>query len=264
MKLFRFFFCVLLVPSILQGQAITQPEEGYFKSYATDTRDLLVQPVHWRSKEWLVFGGAAATFTGLLFVDEQVNNYTLNNKTSAQTWISTYVGEPMGRGIYTLPALGVLYGFSWINDNKKNRYVALKATEAWLLTGGATVVIKQLFHRQRPDEGLVHDAFVWKGPYALTSDNTSFFSGHTSTTFAIASVIATSYDAWWIKTLSYSCATLSGLSRIYDNRHWASDVFVGALIGWWVGHSLAKNPNALQWGAVGGQDYFLGTLSVRF
>jgi len=264
MKLPLLFFFVLMLTFFANGQAITQPEQGYLKSYVTDTRDLIVQPVHWRAKEWVAVGAAAATFTGLLFADEAIHQFAQNNQTPAKTWVSTYFAEPIGSGLYTLPALGILYGTGWLTDNKKNRYVAMKATEAWLLTGGATFVLKQLFHRQRPNEGVAPNAFIWHGPFALTSNYTSFPSGHTSTAFAVASVVATSYDEWWIKTLSYSCASLVGLSRVYDGKHWASDVFVGALLGWWVGHSIAKNPGALQWGAVGGQDYFLGTLSLCF
>ena len=38
----------------------------------------------------------------------------------------------------------------------------------------------------------------------------------------------------------YSMAGLVGLSRIYDNRHWASDVFAGALLGTLTGRFICK------------------------
>ncbi len=133
-----------------------------------------------------------------------------------------------------------------------------------MLTGGATVVLNQIFLRQRPNEGTYPDAYCWLGPYALTSDNTSFPSGHTSTAFAVAAVVATSYDSWWIKGLSYGLASIAGLSRIHDNKHWASDVFVGALLGWWIGRTIVKNQSGLQWGASIGGDHLSGSVVWRF
>jgi membrane-associated phospholipid phosphatase len=252
------FFCAVI------GRAQQKPEAGYFKSYVTDTRDLLVQPTQWQGKDWLVFSGSIAAFTVLFTFDGEIQNWFQNNRTDQTEWVSTYIAEPIGSGVYTLPALGILYGTGWLSDNKKARYVALKGAEAWLLTGGATLVLKQLFHRQRPDEGAFADPYYWLGPYALTRDNTSFPSGHTSTAWAVAAVVATSYKAWWIKGLSYGLASLAGLSRIHDNKHWASDVFVGALLGWWVGHSLVKNQSDLQWGATAGMNHLSGSLIWRF
>ena len=246
------------------AQQVQNPESGYLKSYLTDTRDLILQPTKWESKQWLILGGSAATFSVLFALDDEIQQMFQSNRTSGTEWVSRNVAEPLGSGLYTLPALGILYGSGWLLDNKKSRYVALKGAEAWLLTGGATFVLKQLAHRQRPNEGAFPDPYFWHGPYGITGDYTSFPSGHTSTVFAVAAVVAGSYDEWWIKTMSYSLATLTGLSRIHDNKHWASDVFVGALLGWWVGHSLIKNPSGMQWGVSAGGNHLLGTLVWRF
>ena len=35
-------------------------------------------------------------------------------------------------------------------------------------------------------------------------------------------------------------ATLTGLSRIYNNEHWSSDVFVGAALGYFTAKSIAR------------------------
>ena len=240
------------------------PEHGYLKSYVTDTRDLVIQPAKWKAKDWMFLGGAALTFTVIHVNDLDIQNTFQNNRNETTDWISTYIAEPIGSGLYTLPALGLLYGSGWIWDNPKNRHVALQATKAWLLTGGATQILKQLTHRQRPNEGAYPDPYYWLGPYALTSDNTAFPSGHTSTAFAAATVVAMSYNAWWIKISSYSLATLAGLSRIHDNKHWASDVFVGALLGWWVGRSIAKMHPAMDWGVSASHNHVSGSFVWRF
>jgi hypothetical protein len=45
----------------------------------------------------------------------------------------------------------------------------------------------------------------------------------------------------WIRILSYSTASLIGLSRITENKHWASDVLVGAAIGYLTGKQIVNN-----------------------
>ena len=44
----------------------------------------------------------------------------------------------------------------------------------------------------------------------------------------------------WIPPVVYSIAGLSALSRIHDNAHWASDVFLGSAVGYFFGKALVK------------------------
>jgi membrane-associated phospholipid phosphatase len=45
---------------------------------------------------------------------------------------------------------------------------------------------------------------------------------------------------WVIGPVMYGGATLIGLSRMYDNKHWASDVIVGAAIGVFSGRKVVR------------------------
>jgi undecaprenyl-diphosphatase len=59
--------------------------------------------------------------------------------------------------------------------------------------------------------------------------NASFPSSHAANAFALAWVLAHRYRRWgWIAWLA---AAGVGFSRVYLNRHFVSDVIVGALIG---------------------------------
>ena len=70
-----------------------------------------------------------------------------------------------------------------------------------------------------------------------SDDYKSFPSGHATSAFAFASVISAETSHWWPDTrwvigpILYGAATLTGVSRIYNNQHWASDVLAGAAIG---------------------------------
>lgn len=65
----------------------------------------------------------------------------------------------------------------------------------------------------------------------------SFPSGHTTVAFALASTVAAETSrlrpgsTWLVAPLVYGSATLVGVSRLYHDDHWASDVTLAAGIG---------------------------------
>lgn len=65
------------------------------------------------------------------------------------------------------------------------------------------------------------------------SNNHSFPSGHTATAFMTATMLSKEYGdrSPWYSIGAYSVATATGLSRMANNKHWLSDVLVGAGIG---------------------------------
>ncbi len=65
------------------------------------------------------------------------------------------------------------------------------------------------------------------------STRNSFPSGHTATAFMAATMLHKEYGhlSPWVSVGAYSVATFTGISRQLNNRHWASDVMVGAGIG---------------------------------
>lgn len=80
-----------------------------------------------------------------------------------------------------------------------------------------TQIIKNKANKVRPDGG----------------DNKSFPSGHTTMAFISATILSKEYGekSYWYSVGGYTMATLTGLSRIANNRHWISDVLAGAGIG---------------------------------
>src|SRR5262249_25683122 len=61
-------------------------------------------------------------------------------------------------------------------------------------------------------------------------DPRSFPSRHASTSFATAMVLQRHFG-WKVGVPAFLAASYSGISRVADNQHWASDVVFGAFIG---------------------------------
>jgi membrane-associated phospholipid phosphatase len=132
--------------------------------------------------------------------------------------------------------------------------VGLHATEAIVVSGAATAVIKGLVGRTRPYAVGGADADEFR-PGRGWGANTAFPSGHTTVAFAAAAATyselsrsryATSHLA--IVRLSgaalYGSATLVGISRLYHDKHWTSDVVAGAAVGTVVGRALVRRQHA--------------------
>lgn len=88
---------------------------------------------------------------------------------------------------------------------------------SYVIMASTVLSLKSIVHEQRPDG----------------SSNNSFPSGHTATAFAGAEFLWQEYKdkSIWYGIAGYAVATGTGLFRIYNNRHWLTDVAAGAGIG---------------------------------
>lgn len=132
----------------------------------------------------------------------------------------------------------ILIGAGLILDDSKSYKTGVYAAEASLATVGIIYISKNIFSRARPymDEG--SDSWFNK---SFNDDYSSFPSGHSAVAFATATIIAEAYkDKKGVPELAYTLATLTALSRVYNDKHWASDVFTGSLIGYLTGKGFIK------------------------
>lgn len=106
--------------------------------------------------------------------------------------------------------------------DKEAKYDAFKSV---VLGMGIAQVIKMSVGKSRP----------FKQPIeyiGFNNDNEyqSFPSGHATASFALATSLSTHYPKY--KTWFFTLAVLISASRIYEDRHWFTDVVAGAGIGY--------------------------------
>lgn len=127
-----------------------------------------------------------------------------------QSHIDNYLQYSPVAAVYILNAAGI-HG----KHNFRDRTIILGISA--ILTAGSVEGIKHWSHEERPDG----------------SDFFSFPSGHTATAFASAEFLRQEYKdvSPWYGVAGYVAATATGALRLYNNKHWLSDVVAGAGFG---------------------------------
>jgi membrane-associated phospholipid phosphatase len=146
----------------------------------------------------------------------------------------------------TVVSAAVLYVGGRLGGNERMATLGLRAGEA--LAGGMAVGTagKYLAGRARPSQGHHRSGDFDFGRGFESEQFRSMPSGHTLAAFAFAAGVTKQVGEWWsegewiVGAVTYSAATLTGLSRMYHDRHWATDALAGAAIGTLAGRTLVR------------------------
>ena len=230
--------------SSLTAQSATYPEypykpnKDYFKSYWTVTKKIPTGPARWKTGEWIAFSGIVVGGAVVYAFDDEIRQWVQRNPTQFKENLSKYGFEPWGSGFYPAFLLGGYYIYGLAAKDHRARQIALGGVQAFIMTGITTYVIKHLTHRHRPYDDNPPNPRLWEGPFTGWEYD-AFPSGHTSTAFALATLFASVYrDKIWVGIISYTLATGVAWSRVYDNKHWPSDVLIGAALGYAIGKTV--------------------------
>ncbi|MDQ3191625.1 MAG: phosphatase PAP2 family protein [Bacteroidota bacterium] len=226
----------------------------YFKSGFTDIKDIAIAPISMTKTQWLTFWAVAGTGYFIYTQDLKIQQFSQLKRGSTSDAISKYGLEPLGSGFYTVALIGAFYLHGTLAKNDRTKRVALLGAKTLVVIAPFIVLSKAAFYRDRPYYSENPDPGNWQGiGVGLNSNSnlkdfnfdTSFPSGHTTAAFALATIIASEYkDKPLIPIVAYSLATLTGISRIHDNKHWGSDVFAGAIFGYALAKVIYNQNNA--------------------
>lgn len=149
------------------------------------------------------------------------------------------------------PIIGTtMYAVGRLSHDERLAEVGLRGTEALFAGELVGTVLKDFFGRARPYVDTTgpnpNDWQILRG-FRGGTNYQSFPSGHTVAAFAAAAAVSTETSIWWpavtyavIGPTLYVGAAAVGISRMYNNRHWASDVMLGAAIGTFAGIKVVR------------------------
>ncbi|MBR3412052.1 MAG: phosphatase PAP2 family protein [Bacteroidales bacterium] len=158
----------------------------------------------------LIGTGTAISFTPLhTHFDDNINNW-LQHDGHPRFEVENYLQYTTLASVFILKACNIESRHNWRD------LVCLEAGAA-LFAFSVNTGLKHALRVERPYDGVYN----------------SFPSGHTVTAFLGAEILRREYGEEYpaIAVAGYTVATGIGVMRMYNNRHWASDVLAGAGIG---------------------------------
>ncbi len=196
----------------------------YARYFIEDGIRIGVAPVWWKKGDWLKLGALAAGTGVLVWRDGEIREIFQRNRNRTTNQLADLF-RPFGAANYVQPTLLGTIVLSSITKQKKLQALSVDGWEASQFALAVSGLLKLATGRARPFE----ERGVWyrKG---LTR-HSSFPSGHTTQAFVLATVVGEHFPKWWVKITFYGLATGVAFSRVNDDKHFASDVFLGAALG---------------------------------
>ncbi|KAB0671052.1 phosphatase PAP2 family protein [Oryzomonas sagensis] len=192
-----------------------------------ETVELVRTPFQVDNGNILVTIGVAGA-VGLTYVFDKDIHDKLQTRRGKALDKAADAGSLAGDPFLHLGFAALVYGGAIAADSPKWKEVGEMMGESLILADASTFLIKEATGRGRPDATTSKGDFK---PFRFKNNYDSFPSMHTSSSFALASVMASTSESLTLKTAYYTAATFVGFSRLYQNKHWASDVIMGAALG---------------------------------
>jgi membrane-associated phospholipid phosphatase len=206
----------------------------FLLNFGDDFVEVLVSPKNWKGKDFLSLSAVLGAGLLLYSVDQDIQQWVQDHRSSSSEDIFKAITH-LGDGVVLIGLMTALYVSGEVSDSNSLRKTALLSLESWLTTGIIVRGLKSVVGRARPWTGESSHSFH---PFSTRSRFASFPSGHASSAFAVAAVIADQSKKVYIDILAYSLATLVAISRIHIDKHWASDILVGSAFGYVVAKKI--------------------------
>ena len=193
-----------------------------------DQLALVRSPARWQRGTWAELLPFAAGVTILVASDTAIEGHVTTSAAAAKSYrrfSNAGLGAMVGVG-------GGMYAWARMVGNERLRETGVLSGEALLDAYMDVEVLKTIAGRERPLAGNGRGEFLKGGG--------SFPSGQAAMSWAVASVIAHEYPGAGTKWLAYGGAAAISMARVEGREHFAGDVAVGSLIGWYWGRQVVR------------------------
>jgi membrane-associated phospholipid phosphatase len=210
--------------------------EGAVLSLGRDFWRTFSAPVRMDRRAWLETAGVLAVGGLLYAADEDIMRAVRRNREEPGVDEIVDLGttlEPVGlmgnTNVWYATAAVASEIAGWDRPNRIFTELLYSHWIAGVIRGGTN----HLVGRARPNRGLGSRHFE-------SGNGTSFPSGHASTVFQVAAVLAHHAESTPVSVLLYGLAGTVAVQRVSSEQHWASDVWLGAAYGWAVARLVIR------------------------
>lgn len=240
-------------------------DRTFFGRFGRDFTEVITAPARWDRGDLLTLAALSGSGLLLMAFDQEIQDWAQGRRTPSSDKASSFITH-FGDGAVLLGLSAAIYVAGEIGDGDGLRKTALLSLESLTTASLLVWTTKVIVGRARPYTEESSGSFH---PFALKSSLWSFPSGHAAAAFSVATTIAMQSRSVFVDMAVYSLAGLTGLARVHDNKHWASDVFIGSVLGYFVARKIAdlnrtgeKRTVSLGFHCSGGRQAL--TLSIAF
>jgi membrane-associated phospholipid phosphatase len=199
-----------------------------------DQKAIWTSPFHVDRSEAVEWLGFTAITAGLVLTDRRTTHIFENSQGQI---LGGNAASRLGASYTLAPEVAGFYLYGVLADNQKARETGILSGEALVDTLVVVEVLKTAAGRNRPN--------ATSKPGDFFQGGASFPSGHSIESFALASVIAREYgNRKWVPWVAYGLAGVVGGARFAAREHYASDIFAGATMGYFIGRFVVDTHEA--------------------
>lgn len=193
--------------------------------------------MRWDAGDFKALGAVLLITTGALLLDDEVRDMFLRNDVSGFGETLIDAGYQYGKpDVTSMGALGI-YGAGAVLGSNWARDTGMMIFENVIVAGLTQQTLRVVAGRARPKENLGNHYFE---PFNTDDGFASFISGHAALAVGTSTVIARQIDNPLASIGLYAFAALTPISRMYTDRHWFSDAFIGSAFGYFTANTLVN------------------------
>lgn len=228
----RIVFCFLFI--VIWSSSLLAQNHFNISQFTHETGKFFTQPGKWRGNDWLKLGLITGTTIVLMPVDQPIRDAILRDGQRYYHSVPIEAGRIWGEW-YTPPIIAGAFGLQGLlAHNATSKEIGFEIVQAVVYSDLITEVVKFTLGRSRPYEN--EGAFFYR-PFNIRGIGfQSLPGGHNTAGWAMSTVLSRNARSNALKILAYVPATLTLVSRSYQDKHWTSDDFLGAAIGVVVGN----------------------------
>ena len=233
-----------------EATAMDRLDKTALKKFFGDFGKVLSSPSRWGQKDLESLAEVLAAGGMFFLADDNIQESILAVRTAASEDLSAFFSN-FGDGFVLSAALLGFYAAGERSGRPAWRRTALLSLESLGATALLVLGSKFVVGRARPRS---HEGGRSFQPFSFGSTYYSMPSGHSAAAWAVATTIADQSESRTVDAIAYGLATLVAVSRVHDDKHWASDVFLGSALGYFTAKKIcsinrpkpAISPNLLE------------------
>jgi membrane-associated phospholipid phosphatase len=215
-----------------KGEKAQEKKPYSLSQFVHETYLFVIQPTKWKGSDWLKVGVVTVVTIAVMPLDKTGFNSTQGNQ--HYYYSVPVVGGRVYGEWYSIGGVAGVFGvYGLIARNDASKKIAIELLQAGIYAEAVTEVFKIAIGRARPST--TDNSFSYK-PFNINNTYNSMPSGHTTAAMALSTVMSRHANTTLLKILAYVPAGFTMFSRIYQNKHWLSDVVPAAAVGYFTGN----------------------------